>query len=416
MIKTAYRIITNIVNPFAPLLMRLLVREDPVERSQRLGDYDGSFDRQGIWVHAASAGEMEGAEPIVRELAKRSPGRPVVISAMTRTGRKRSARIGGTRSIFTPVDLPGPVRKAFDQVDPALLILVETEIWPTLLGEAARRKIPVAIVNGRLSGGAYQRMKTVRSLYRDCLKGIAFVGVQRLIDAERFRHFGVQPGRIHVHGSTKIDAIRQGEPELPLRRQEGERWIVFGSVRRAEEEAVREAALRVLAEREEARVVIAPRHPEKAGPLPDDPRGEWHRFSERPIPDGCRGIWVDTVGDLISFYALADVAFVGGSLSPHGGHNPAEPARFAVPVLFGPHLDNCREFADLLLDAGAASVVRSGTELAGEILSLLADEETRRKRGEAGREAIDSRRGAAGRAVDLLEKAALLPAAVGETS
>ncbi len=416
MIESMYHFVTAAINPLAPLLVRWLVRKDPTERSERLGRYGGSFPTASIWVHAASAGEMEGAEPIVREIEQRLGESPIVLSSMTRTGYQRAATIGQVRSIFAPVDLPGPLRRAFRQIDPALILLVETEIWPGLIREASRRGIPVAMVNGRLSAAAFRRMGWAGSLYRKCLASLASCGVQREIDAERFRHFGVPSDLIDVHGNSKIDTLSASRSKPPFLRRDGDQWIVFGSIRPAEEDAVRRAAGRILAERKNARVAIAPRHPERAGPMPDNSAdSKWHRWSEGKVPGEARGIWVDTVGDLVSFYSLADVAFVGGSLSAHGGHNPAEPARLGVPTLFGPHLENCREFADILLEGGGASIVRNGDQLAEEVLTLLRDEGVRRRRGDAARESIESRRGAARRSVDRLEEMGLLYRRRGES-
>lgn len=409
MIESIHHLVTSVISPFAPILARLAVRENSLERSERLGLPGGTFPPKPIWMHAASAGETEGAEPIVTEIGNRRPERGIVLSSMTRSGKKRAEKIAAVRSIYIPVDLPGPVRRALDRIDPAAILLVETEIWPALLREASRRGIPVAIVNGRLSAGAFRRMGWAASLYRKCIGSLTLCGVQREVDADRFRHFGAPPDRIHVHGNCKIDALPDAAPEPPFARRDGEQWVVFGSVRPAEEEAVREAAGRILEEQGSARVVIAPRHPERAGPMPDGPAGvRWHRWSDRPAEGGARGIWVDTVGDLVSFYALADVAFVGGSLSRHGGHNPAEPARFGVPTLFGPHIENSREFAEMLLEGEGGAIVRNATEIADMVLHLLRDEAARRRRGKAAREAIEARRGATRLCVDLLEKAGLL--------
>ncbi len=408
MIGSLYHFAAAAADPFRRMLVSVAVRHDAVERSERLGKYAGPFPETPVWVHAASAGETEGAAPVVAELVRRNVVAPVVFSSMTRAGRKRAERLDDVRSIYLPVDLPGAVRAAFDTIRPALLILVETEIWPTLIREANRRDVPVVLLNGRLSRAACRRMGMARSLYSDALRRIAFIGAQREVDAERFLSFGVPVDRVAVHGSTKIDALDVSLVDPPFAKRPGEKWVVFGSVRRKEEAAVLEAADSIVAAGEKMRVAVAPRHPARTSP-PDT--GQWRPWSAAK-PDGeSRRVWIDTMGDLVPFYSIADVAFIGGTLSNHGGHNPAEPARFAVPVLFGPHVENCAEFADLLLAAGAASTVRSGAELAEAALRLLGDEAERRRQGNAGKDAIEAGRGATLRCVDLLEKSVTLPRA-----
>lgn len=405
MIETLYRIGTNIITPISPLLVRLRVPDDSKERSERLGRYEGTAPTGAVWMHAASAGETEGAEPIAREILGRKPGAPLLFTSMTRAGKARAEKIDGVLSRFAPLDLPGTVRRFLARFRPRALLLVETELWPNLIRESVRSGCPVAVVNGRISATGLRRMIRFGGLYRSLLGRVALVGVQREVDRERFARFGVPAGRLFVHGNTKIDTPLPEPRELGIPKGTGERWVVFGSVRPGEEGAVTRAAGEAL-RTPGVKVIVAPRHPEKADLLET---GEipWRRWSEGAAP-GARAVLVDTVGDLLSFYARADIAFVGGSLSEHGGHNPLEPARFGVPVLMGPHVDNCREGADLLREAGALRIVEGGEALATRLAELLADDEERRRRGRAGRDAIDAARGAADRLVARLLESGLL--------
>ncbi|MFH1276986.1 MAG: glycosyltransferase N-terminal domain-containing protein [Candidatus Eisenbacteria bacterium] len=393
------------LTPFAPLLVRLRVPDDEEERAERLGRHREPVPRGVIWVHAASAGETEGAEPILREISRRRPGAPLLVTSMTRAGKSRAGAIDGALSRFAPLDIPGAVRRFLGAFRPRALLLVETELWPNLIRESVRAGLAVAVVNGRISSPAFRRMLRFEDLYRSVLGRVSLVGAQRETDRERFARFGVPEDRLFVHGNTKIDTPVPEPRELGLSKGEGERWAVFGSVRPGEEEAVARAA-RELLRRPDVKVIVAPRHPERAA-LFEAEGISWRRWSEGPDPEA-RAVLVDTVGDLLSFYARADIAFVGGSLSEHGGHNPLEPARFGVPVLMGPRLDNCREAADLLREAEALEIVDGAEALADRMAWLLGNDGERKRRGRAGRGAIDSARGAAGRLVDRLVRGGIL--------
>ena len=401
------RILSRALSPLSPALVRLLVRGDPAERQERLGRYQGEIPERPIWLHAASAGEMEGTEPLVHEIRGRTPSAPLIVTTMTRAGKRRAERIESVPSFFVPLDFPNVVRRAFQTFRPSLLLLVETEIWPNLIREAAEMDCPVAIVNGRLSERAARRMDRVLTLYRSALRRVTLIGVQRDVDRERFLRFGAAEERTFVHGNTKIDTDPGETRDLGVPKGEGEKWVVFGSVRDGEEAHVLRAVRAIRDSGERVRVVVAPRHPNEGKPYLKAGDISWRRWSEGAGPDDPT-ILVDTVGDLLSFYHEADIAFVGGSLSPHGGHNPLEPARFGVPVLLGPHLDNCRELADFLIEPGAAEIVSGEGELAEKILYLLKNEEERRRRGKAAEKAVASQRGAAARCVDRLVEAGLL--------
>ena len=395
--------------------MRLKVPDDRRERDERMGRYGVDLPAGAVWIHAASAGETEGAEPIVAEIARRGPRIPILFSSMTRAGHGRAGKIPGVSSLYVPVDLPGAVRRAFRRLRPAALLLVETEIWPNLIVEAARCECPVAVVNGRISAPAFRRMRRARPLYRDVLTRPALFGVQREIDAERFAAFGVPAEKIFVHGSTKVDTPVKDLPDPGIRQSDAERWVVFGSVRSGEEDAVLAAAGAILERSGDYRVAVAPRHPERAADYLAATGIEWSRWS-RGVKRGARAVLVDTVGDLLRFYRMADVAFVGGSLSDHGGHNPLEPVRFGVPAVMGPNRENCRELADMLIRAGALVTIDDGRDLAAALLSLLEDDEKRRSIGEAGRTVIDESSGASSRCVDRLWKEGIVKEGADETT
>jgi len=406
MIETLYRAGAKIVEPFAPLLMRLVVR-DRAEGAERLGRWGGGIPQGGIWVHAASAGETEGAAAVIREIRRAAPETPVLITSMTRAGRRRAARIEGTTGRFAPIDVDGAVHRALAAARPRAILLVETEIWPNWIRIAAEEGIPLALGNGRISPPAFRRMRAARPLYRAALHRFRLIGAQREGDRDRFLLLGAPAERVFVHGNAKFDAAPVEPPDPGVRGGPEERWIVFGSVRDGEEEAVLHAVRTLLAGDETIRIAVAPRHPEEARPYRRASDIPWRAWSEGAGP-GARAILVDTVGDLLSFYGIADAAFVGGTLSRHGGHNPIEPALLGVPVLLGPHRENCAEAADLLLGAGGAREVRGGEDLARAAAVLLRDRAERDRMGEAARAAVEANRGAAAALVRRLAGEGLL--------
>jgi len=412
--ETLYRILTGAIDPLAPLLVRARIRgEDAArERQERLGQLGETPAGHPIWLHAASAGEMEGAAPIIGEIRARLPGTPLVVTAMTRAGRARAETIAD-QVYFAPVDLPSAIRRSFDTLRPSALLLAETEIWPNWIAEAERRWCPVAIVNGRISPRSFRRMEWAGPLYRSALRRITHFGVQSEADGERFGHFGVPPSKIFVHGNTKIDTPAPEPGPLPIEVRPGDRWVVFGSVRTAERDAVIGAVKAALDQSDSVRVVVAPRHVDRVGTYLEVGGIDWSRWSGGVDRDA-RVILLDTMGDLLAFYAIASVAFVGGSLSGHGGHNPLEPARFGVPVLMGRNTESCAGTVAILEEAGALERVADGASLAEWIALLLVDENERRRRGEAGRAAVETNRGAAARCVERLIEERILGGAGGE--
>ncbi|MBN1825927.1 MAG: 3-deoxy-D-manno-octulosonic acid transferase [Candidatus Eisenbacteria bacterium] len=401
-----YRIGAKAIEVISPLLLPLWVR-DRGEREERLGRWGDRIPGGVVWMHAASAGETEGAEPIAREIRRAAPEAPILITSMTRAGRRRAGGIEGIHGRFVPVDTEGAVRRALEATRPRLLLLIETEIWPNLIRVATENGVPVALANGRISRPAFRRMRAARPLYRAALGRIRLFGVQRETDRERFLRLGAPEDRLFVHGNTKMDTDPPDPPDPGVRGGPEERWVVFGSVRDGEEEAVLGAIRALLARDDRIRVAVAPRHPDESRPYRRATEIPWRLWSEKPGA-GARAILIDTVGDLLSFYGIADVAFVGGSLSRHGGHNPIEPARFGVPVLIGPHRENCAEAANLLLDAGGAREIRSGEELAIAAAAWLDDPEERARRGRAARGAVEANRGAAAALVRRLVQEGLL--------
>ena len=375
-----------------------------------------------IWIHAVSVGEALAARTLVAALGAALPGFEVVVSASTETGRDVAARTyGEKRCLPCPLDLSGPVRRAFDQVNPALLVLMELELWPNLLAEAAARQVPAAVVNGRLTDRSARRYARLRPLLRRTLGRVAVYAAQTQAYAERFKAIGAPPDRVTVTGSMKYDAVAAGavspaEREKTRRRLglAGDALVVVGGSTHPSEELALLAALAGLRGRHPAlRAVVVPRHVNRAEALAGELAAAGWKVRRRSQLGAAgalmRGaqqadevLLVDTVGELGDVYRAADLAFLGGSLIPHGGQNMMEPAALGLPVLYGPHTHNFTETVALLDAAGAGRTVADAAGLAGALGELLADPERRRAAGEAGRAAILKAQGATARNVTLL--------------
>ena len=366
-----------------------------------------------IWVHAASVGEVAAASPLVGALSRR--GEPVLLTVMTPTGRSVAQRLAGpgVTVAFAPLDFASPVKTALRSVAPRALLVVETELWPNLIVEAASRGATVGIVNGRLSERSLRRYRLPGFPLSHLREAISFVACRSRTDMERFLSLGFPSTRLTVAGDSTFDAL--GEPLSENERARlrsvlsagSSKVVVFGSVRPQEERAVVEVAAAALRE-PNVRVVIAPRHlsrvPAVAERLSSSglSASTWSGLSSGQ-GEAAQVVVLDTMGELAEIYSIAHVAFVGGTLAPYGGHNPLEPAAQGVPVVFGPHTDSCDDAARLLVSAGAAAVVEDGSELRDVVLALLTDEARRAAMGRSALEAVASRRGAVGNTMELLE-------------
>lgn len=394
---------------YAPLAVwRRLAHGVPVNLLARLGLRDrGPARRRAAWIHAVSVGEAIAATPLINGLRRTYPDLPLVMTTVTETGARlvRERFAGSVTHRYFPLDFPGAVRRTFDAIDPPFLICMETELWPNVLREAARRGTPVMVANGRLSDRSFRRYRRVRPALRRMLSQVRVFGMQSQEDARRMIALGAAPERVVVTGNLKHDAAADGAgavelwhrllglgPNQPV-------WIA-GSTHRGEETAVLDAHRAALAGHPDLALVVAPRHPERVSEVVALVTGRDFTVSRRSeLPgaarvNGPRVIVLDTIGELAHLYAVADVVFVGGSLVPAGGHNMLEPALRGKPVLFGPHTGNFREAARLLTASGGGTVVRDAGELGAALCRLLADDRLRARTGGAAFEAVISRHGA----------------------
>ena len=367
-----------------------------------------------IWLHAVSVGEVLAVTRLVKELESALPNHVVVISTTTRTGQALAReRFGSNRVFYCPLDLPWAVPAYLNALQPSLLILAETEFWPNLLHGCFRRGIPVAVVNARISNRSWPRYQRLRWFWRPLLSRLSRVLAQSQIDADRLLTLGCPPDRVSVSGNLKFDVRVAQESEatrLLKSMSAGLRFVVAGSTLEGEESALVEAWPRLVAADSRLVLILAPRHPERFSAVAarlDKAGALWTRRSgwtseSAAVHHALRAlrpgeiVLVDTIGELASVYSLASVAFVGGSLVPAGGHNPLEPAQFAVPIVMGPHYANFAAITDSLRRDDALRIAAKD-DLASTLIDLLGNRTAAEAMGKRAREVFDRQAGATDR-------------------
>ncbi len=371
----------------------------------------------GVWIHAVSVGEVQACAPLVSALRARHPQLPLTVTTFTPTGAARArALLGGAAQVrYVPYDLPGAVRRFFTRVQPRLAVIIETELWPNLYREAGRRRVPLVLASARLSARSAGRYRRLGTLIRATVAQAVVVAAQGAADAERFRALGAAADGTHVAGNLKFDfalPLRTAERGAQLRARYAPRralWVA-GSTHGGEERALIEAQRLVAARHSGVLLVIAPRHPPRFAEVAALLREAGVSFVKRSQGESARGaeqrcevLLLDTLGELLDFYAAADVAFVGGSLVPAGGHNLLEPAALGVPILVGPDNSSGAEIARLLVTRGAAEVVSDGAALAARVSALIEDPGLRARMGALGRESVEANRGTLEKLLTLIE-------------
>jgi 3-deoxy-D-manno-octulosonic-acid transferase len=373
----------------------------------------------GVWLHAASVGEIQACAPLVSALYRRHPGVPLTVTTITPTGAARARALFGNLAQvrYLPYDLPDALRRFFRRVQPRLAVIFETELWPNLYRECGRRRVPLVLASARMSPRSAGRYRRLGALFSGALSHAAVVAAQGEADAERFRSLGANPGSTHVTGNLKFDfelpeGLGARGAQLRAQYAPGAPLWVAGSTHSGEEAAALVAHRMVRERYPEALLVLAPRHPARFAEVAHELEAcgmPWARRSQaadaggRTVAPGIAVLLLDSLGELMDFYAAADLAFVGGSLVPVGGHNLLEPAALGVPIVTGPHNFNAPEVARLLSARGAALIVHDGRELGLEVSALLADASARAALGALGRASVDSNRGALARLLALIE-------------
>lgn len=389
-------------------------REYFLRWNERYAAYAQRSDADTVWLHAVSVGEVNAAAPLVDALRRARPDLRLVVTTITPTGsaRARSLWLDAVEHVYLPYDLPGAVGRFLDHFKPRIALILETELWPNLLFGCRDRGIPAYILNARLSERSLRGYRVLRPLIGRALRSVTRVAAQSAADGERFVVLGASRERVVVTGNLKYDIAApadsagfqaQFQASLGVVRPA---WIA-ASTHEGEEAAVIAAHRRLRQRWPELLLLWAPRHPERFRPVQ-----ELARADGMPVALRSRQRWpragdavfvIDTLGELADFYACADVAFVGGSLQPIGGHNLLEPAALGKAIVTGPHLHNFAEIAANLEKAGALRIVGNAEELGPALQGLLEDADARAAMGEAGLALVAQGRGALARTMALIE-------------
>jgi 3-deoxy-D-manno-octulosonic-acid transferase len=364
--------------------------------------------KECLWFHAASVGEVQGVQPILAALQAQFPELRVVLSTFTPTGREMARRIIPDASVFLlPVDFPWLMRRVVQQLRPRALIVQETELWPHLLRAAAQQHVPVVLVNGRLSPRAFRRYLWVRCFMQKVLANVTLLLAQTAESAQRFQSLGAPAQRVRVVGNTNIDRAllaAQQAPSVPALAAIVQRkpLLVGGSTHEGEETLLLSVYRRLRQQHADLLLVLAPRHLERVPVVRQQVQSAGWRALQRSQCDRLPPeeladmpvVILDTLGELAALYSLCSVAFVGGSFVPIGGHNILEPAVYAKPVLFGPHMHHFPELAAMLCAAGGAMQVHSEEELYTHLATLLAQPEAATRMGQCALQTLAANRGA----------------------
>jgi 3-deoxy-D-manno-octulosonic-acid transferase len=376
----------------------------------------GKEDRP-LWVHTVSVGEVLSTVPFLRKLKERCPGLPIAVSSITPAGRAMAREMfsDGERITCFPFDYPIPVWLALRNMRPRFFLHTETEIWPYFLLMLGRRRIPTAIVNGRMSAASCERFGWFRFFLKRVLGSVRVFAMQSRTDCFRIIRIGADPGRVYLTGNMKFDVPEPEDAQrsrIALREEMGfgeeSLVLVAGSTHDGEEQVLLGIYAELKKELPRLRMLIAPRHPERCGDV-ERMCEEEGLSAERRTNRGGKGrldgkdvLLLDTMGELARAYATADVVFVGGSLVPIGGHNPLEPILYRRPVLFGPHTDKIADTVQALVEAGGGIVAGGREELLKETRRLLADPVRREAAGRAAHGILERNRGAADRNLAIL--------------
>jgi len=421
MIRSVYRVLVVIILPFAFAFFIVRgLRGNPGELqglSQRLG-FGARQLTKTIWIHAVSVGEVQAAAALVRALRDRYPAVPLTLTTITGTGAAYAREMFGDAVDvrFLPFDSSGCVRRFLNRVQPRVAIIIEKEWWPNVFGECTARAIPIVLASATVSARTVDRWRFLAPLFREVFEHSVFVAAQSQIDADCFRQLGIPSSRVQVVGNLKFDlsvSPQLSEQGAALRARcswQHRMLLVGGSTYELEETALLETQRRLRTDGIDVALVLAPRHPARFESVAARLRSAGVAFARRSSltsstqsspPDV---LLLDTLGELMSAYAAADLAFVGGSLvSDVGGHNLIEPAALAVATLTGPHGDNAPDIARALQAAGALVIVSDAERLVTAVRRLATNVEERAQRGERSRAFVEENRGTLERLLARLE-------------
>ncbi|WP_439327941.1 lipid IV(A) 3-deoxy-D-manno-octulosonic acid transferase [Lonepinella sp. BR2357] len=419
MLRWLYTLAMYVLQPFLLLFMWGRSIKSPNYR-KRLWERYGLFYApssqprpHGIVIHAASVGEVIAATPLVRQIQAEYPQLPITMTTVTPTGsaRVKAAFGDSVRHFYLPYDLPGAVKRFIQFVQPKACIVIETEIWPTLIHQLKLRHIPFIVANARLSARSARRYAWAKNRIKNVLNEISLIAPQDSISGQRYTELGYR-GRLELTGNIKYDLVISEELLNNIQQLQTD-WIgqrpvwIAGSTHEGEEEIVLQAHRTLLQQFPDLLLILAPRHPERfnsVANLIEKHNFRYCRRSNQVAPSSQIQILLgDTMGELMLMYGVSDVAFVGGSLVKHGGHNPLEPLAFKLPVISGVHVFNFPEvFLKLEYVLGVLKVKSEPKILARAVSKFLRSPKLRQRFGQAGYEVLVENRGALKRLIGLL--------------
>jgi len=389
---------------------------------QRLGSIPPVNGKPVIWLHCVSVGETQAARPLAKRLKQQFPHHDLVVSTITLTGQTLARDVFRNQAasvFYFPFDWRWTVRRALKAVNPAVVLIMETELWPNFLRECKTRRIPVALVNGRISRQSYRRYRLIKPFLRRVLSSLSIAVMQSETDARRLEDLGMAKDKLFNAGNLKFDAELAGEltsktEELRARFacDKSVPLILAASTHAPEEEIILES-IQKLRQKQPVRLMLAPRHPERfneVASLLQKSGLTWTRRTNAPSPNDANAtvVLLDTIGELPATYELADIVFVGGSIVDKGGHNVLEPAAAGATVVTGAHTHNFHAIVDLMNEAGALVQLPAlegavaSDELAYVFEKLLSDPAEREELGRRAKQLITANRGAADRTIKLL--------------
>ncbi len=417
MMRIAYSLLTWLLLPLYALywLVRGIGNRSYWDRvGQRFGFGYPQLAAGSVWVHAVSVGEVQAAAPLVRSLLKQFPKRQLLITTVTPTGAERARSLFGQsiEHCYIPFETPYAVARFFAAVKPAFAMIMETEIWPNLYRACGTRNIPLILVSARISPNSVGKYRRLLPLFRETLSHGILIAAQSQADADRFLSLGASKDRTWVTGNIKFDIempeqLADDGAALRQKLWPGRPVWVAASTHDGEEAQVIEAHQKLMLRFPDALLVLVPRHPQRfstvAGLLERRDLRHVTRTSGATCAASTQVFLLDTMGELPLFYAASDVAFVGGTLVPVGGHNLLEPAALGIPVVTGPHLFSTQEIADMFEAVGASIVVAGAESLAETLQRLFADPAKAREQGARGRDIVANNRGSLNKLLVLLE-------------
>lgn len=416
-LRYLYSFLFYLILPFAFLRLLWRGRRLPAYR-QRLGERLGFCPHQlesCIWVHAVSVGETIAAIPLIKALKKTYPDIPLLVTNMTPTGAARvKAAFGDTvLQAYIPYDLPDANSRFIKRVNPKILIILETELWPNLLAACREHHIPVVLTNARLSQKSANGYRKIFSVTKTMLNQLAALSSQGYADAKRFIELGISENKVVVTGNLKfdLDIPENLHEKSNLLRQElgSERLIwIAASTHPSEEEIILEAHKKVKEKYPNALLILVPRHPDRfdqVAQLITQEKLSMVRRSLKEVPSSHTSVYLsDTMGELLLMYSVSDVAFVAGSFAEVGGHNMLEAAALDKPILTGPKLYNFAEISEMLFAAKGMIKVHEANELATEVMRLFADESYRKEVGKNALSVVEQNKGSLKKQMDVIAK------------